>query len=143
MRIQRRTSLTRQSRSLQLIQCTKSVKLYYQTIEAAKTRCRRNCSSTNLISGHWEARSREFCKVSSVNTRPAYNPSINSCAHYMSGAASEKALPRTYDLNESRTLELGTSTEVDFSRYVLRLEEDKELPKRILNNISNSANRLI
>lgn len=27
----------------------------------------------------WEARSSEFCKVSSVNARPAYNPSINSC----------------------------------------------------------------
>lgn len=37
------------------------------------------------MGGGWEARANEFCEVSSVNARPAYHPSINSCATYWDG----------------------------------------------------------
>lgn len=41
---------------------------------------KQNFCTKELGVGVWEASTSEFCKVGSVNTRPAYNPSINSCA---------------------------------------------------------------
>ncbi|KAM7494091.1 hypothetical protein LguiB_028700 [Lonicera macranthoides] len=54
-----------------------------------------------------------------------------------------KLFPKPTTSGNQGGSESGISAEVDFSRYVLQLEGDEELPKRILNNISNSANHLI
>ncbi|KAM7491228.1 hypothetical protein LguiA_034149 [Lonicera macranthoides] len=75
-----------------------------------------------------------------VRLLPIFIISIVSSCYYCCRPLKRKPFPESTASVNQGCSESGTSTEVDFSHYVLQLDGDEELPKRILNNISNSAN---